>query len=178
MILRAFQRLLINLNGKLTFFKSFFRQITSKLRQVCLYPNVFIIDQLATLIRHVRPIGVDRTEVTYFCIGPVGEARELRIKRMRQFMDFFSVAGLGGPDDNFQFEQCQVGAEARNAGWNDASFGIHTAFQGQDDEVRAVGVETVHGGHFGYEGNCYEQYRHWVEMMKAGQERDLAGAES
>ncbi|MEC9341906.1 MAG: Rieske 2Fe-2S domain-containing protein [Pseudomonadota bacterium] len=152
------------------------RWMTSKLRQVCVYPNLFIIDQLASLIRHVRPISVDRTEVRYFCIAPVGEAREHRIKRMRQFMDFFSVAGLGGPDDNHEFEQCQVGAMATGANWNDASFGHHTAFKGQDDESRAVDVRTLHGGQFGYEGNCLEQYRQWVHLMNQGQAQDLAGA--
>lgn len=153
------------------------RWMTSKLRQICLYPNLFIIDQLASLIRHVRPLAVDRTEVSYFCIAPVGEAREQRIKRMRQFMDFFSVAGLGGPDDNVEFEQCQVGAQASGAAWNDASFGTHTAFHGQDDETRAVGVQPRHGGRFGYEGNCLEQYRQWVHLLSAGQARDLAAAE-
>lgn len=153
------------------------RWMTSKLRQICVYPNLFIIDQLASLIRHVRPLSVDRTEVSYFCIAPVGEAREQRIKRMRQFMDFFSVAGLGGPDDNHEFEQCQVGAHAGAARWNDASFGMQSAIHGQDDETRAVGVHPRHGGQFGYEGNCLEQYQQWVRLLSAGQERDLAAAD-
>ena len=152
------------------------RWMTSKLRQICVYPNLFIIDQLASLIRHVRPLSVDRTEVSYFCIAPVGEAREQRIKRMRQFMDFFSVAGLGGPDDNHEFEQCQVGAHAAAAHWNDASFGMQSAIHGQDDETRAVGVHPRHGGQFGYEGNCLEQYQQWVRLLSAGQDRDLAAA--
>jgi len=107
------------------------RWMTSKVRQACIYPNLFIMDQLASLIRYVRPIAVDQTEVSYWCIAPKGEPRHLRVKRMRQFMDFFSIAGLGGPDDNHEFEQCQVGARAAGAPWSDASFGLHTAFSGR-----------------------------------------------
>ena len=150
------------------------RWMTSKLRQVCVYPNLFIIDQLASLIRYVRPLRVDRTEVSYFCIAPVGEAREQRIKRMRQFMDFFSVAGLGGPDDNHEFEQCQTAAHARAAAWNEASFGLHTAVHGQDAETRAVDIHPRHGGQFGYEGNTFEQYQHWAQLLNTGVARDRA----
>lgn len=151
------------------------RWMTSKVRQACIYPNLFIMDQLASLIRYVRPISVDQTEVSYWCIAPKGEPRPLRVKRMRQFMDFFSVAGLGGPDDNHEFEQCQLGAGAASARWSDASFGLHTEFNGPDPAARAVRVNDVkHGGHMGYEGGAIGQYSHWIKLMQEGQARELA----
>lgn len=151
------------------------RWMTSKVRQVAIYPNLFIMDQLASLIRYVRPISVDRTEVSYWCIAPKGESRELRVKRMRQFMDFFSIAGLGGPDDNHEFEQCQVGAHAAAAPWSDASFGLHTEFTGSDPHANEVGVhDAKFGGPVGWEGGSVRQYQHWIKMMQAGQKREMA----
>lgn len=151
------------------------RWMTSKLRQVAVYPNLFVMDQLASLIRYVRPLAADRTEVSYWCIAPKGEPRELRIKRMRQFMDFFSIAGLGGPDDNHEFEQCQVGAAAASAPWSDASFGLHTEFDGPDDRAEAVNVtDPLHGGAVGWEGGSVRQYQQWVRLMEEGQKRELA----
>lgn len=151
------------------------RWMTSKVRQACIYPNLFIMDQLASLIRYVRPIAVDQTEVSYWCLAPKGEPRHLRVKRMKQFMDFFSIAGLGGPDDNHEFEQCQVGASAASARWSDASFGLHTEFDGPDPSAKAVSVKDVkHGGHMGYEGGTIRQYQNWIRLMQAGQAREMA----
>lgn len=151
------------------------RWMTSKIRQACIYPNLFIMDQLASLIRYVRPIAVDQTEVSYWCIAPKGEPRNLRVKRMRQFMDFFSIAGLGGPDDNHEFEQCQVGARAASARWNDLSFGLRSEFDGPDPAARAVQVNDVkHGGHMGYEGGAIRQYKQWIKLMQEGQRREMA----
>ena len=151
------------------------RWMTSKVRQTCIYPNLFIMDQLASLIRYVRPIAVDRTEVSYWCLAPRGEPRHLRVKRMRQFMDFFSIAGLGGPDDNHEFEQCQVGAGAASARWSDASFGLHTEFAGPNASAAAVGIADAQcGGHMGYEGGAVRVYQNWVQLMQAGLAREMA----
>ena len=43
-------------------------------RNLCLYPNVYLMDQFGSQIRHYRPISVDKTEVTIYCIAPKGEA--------------------------------------------------------------------------------------------------------
>ena len=42
-------------------------------RNLCLYPNVYIMDQFSSQIRHFRPISADQTEVTIYCIAPKGE---------------------------------------------------------------------------------------------------------
>ena len=44
-------------------------------RNLCLYPNVYLMDQFSSQIRHFRPISVDQTEVTIYCIAPKGEER-------------------------------------------------------------------------------------------------------
>ena len=47
-------------------------------RNLCLYPNVYLMDQFSSQIRVVRPISVNKTEVTIYCIAPKGEAPEAR----------------------------------------------------------------------------------------------------
>ena len=45
-------------------------------RNLCLYPNVYVMDQFSTQIRHFRPIAPDKTEVTIYCIAPKGESND------------------------------------------------------------------------------------------------------
>ena len=45
-------------------------------RNLCLYPNVYLMDQFSSQIRVLRPISVDKTEVTIYCIAPKGESAE------------------------------------------------------------------------------------------------------
>lgn len=47
-------------------------------RNLCLYPNVYLMDQFGSQIRVLRPLAVDRTEVTIYCIAPKGEAPDAR----------------------------------------------------------------------------------------------------
>ncbi len=39
-------------------------QMVNETRNLCLYPNVYLMDQFSTQIRVIRPIAVDKTEVT------------------------------------------------------------------------------------------------------------------
>ncbi|MFI6283390.1 Rieske 2Fe-2S domain-containing protein [Streptomyces sp. NPDC051018] len=64
-------------------------------RNLCLYPNVYLMDQFSSQIRHFRPVSVDRTEVTIYCIAPKGESPEARAARIRQYEDFFNATGMG-----------------------------------------------------------------------------------
>ena len=52
-------------------------------RNLCLYPNVFLMDQFSSQIRVFRPLAPDRTEVTIYCIAPRGESAEARARRIR-----------------------------------------------------------------------------------------------
>jgi len=51
-------------------------------RNLCLYPNVYLMDQFSSQIRTYRPISVDKTEVTIYCIAPKGESDEARARRV------------------------------------------------------------------------------------------------
>ena len=43
-------------------------------RNLCLYPNLYLMDQFSTQIRHFRPLAPNKTEVTIYCIAPKGES--------------------------------------------------------------------------------------------------------
>lgn len=47
------------------------RWMVQSLRNLCIYPNVFLMDQFSSQIRMFRPIDVDKTEVTIYCIAPI-----------------------------------------------------------------------------------------------------------
>ncbi len=66
-------------------------------RNLCLYPNVYVMDQFSTQIRHFRPIAPDKTEVTIYCIAPKGESDAARAHRIRQYEDFFNASGMATP---------------------------------------------------------------------------------
>jgi benzoate/toluate 1,2-dioxygenase alpha subunit len=97
--------------------------IVNTTKNLCLYPNVYLMDQFSTQIRVLRPISVDKTEITIYCWAPKGERAEDRSKRIRQYEDFFNVSGMGTPDDLEEFRACQRGYEGRELKWNDISTG-------------------------------------------------------
>ena len=136
-------------------------------RNLCLYPNVYIMDQFSSQIRHFRPISADQTEVTIYCIAPKGESQENRSKRIRQYEDFFNATGMATPDDLEEFRSCKKTYRATAAPWNDMSRGAtheiarpRRARQGAGhDPVIASGVRTED------EGLYPIQHGYWKEVM-------------
>ena len=82
-------------------------------RNLCLYPNVYLMDQFASQIRHFRPISPDKTEVTIYCIAPKGESAADPGLPIRQYEDFFNASGMATPDDLEEFRSCQLTFRAR-----------------------------------------------------------------
>lgn len=54
----------------------------------------------------LRPLSVDKTEVTIYCIAPVGEEPEARARRIRQYEDSLTASGMATPDDLEEFRAC------------------------------------------------------------------------
>lgn len=79
------------------------------IRNLLLFPNVFLMDQNGMQIRIVRPLSVNKTEVISYAIAPVGESPEVRNLRIRQFEDFMNATGMATPDDLAEFNNCQTG---------------------------------------------------------------------
>ena len=137
-----------------------------KSRNLCLYPNVYLMDQFSSQIRVYRPISVDRTEVTIFCIAPKGESAEARAHRIRQYEDFFNASGMATPDDLEEFRSCQIGYGARNAPWNDLSRGAAHWIKGPDKDATAIGLNPLlSGARTEDEGLFVVQHRYWKDTL-------------
>jgi benzoate/toluate 1,2-dioxygenase alpha subunit len=136
-------------------------------RNLCLYPNVYLMDQFGSQIRHYRPLAVDKTEVTIYCIAPKGEAAEARARRIRQYEDFFNASGMATPDDLEEFRACQFSYHAKTARWNDLSRGATHWIEGADEASEAIGMKPLmSGAKTEDEGLFVVQHRHWHEVME------------
>ncbi|MDQ2988055.1 MAG: benzoate 1,2-dioxygenase large subunit [Pseudomonadota bacterium] len=136
-------------------------------RNLCLYPNVYLMDQFGSQIRVLRPISVNKTEVTIYCIAPKGESDEARAQRIRQYEDFFNVSGMATPDDLEEFRACQEGYGGIALEWNDMSRGSKHWIDGADEEAERIGLKPVMSGLKTEDEGLYTvQHRYWHDVMK------------
>ena len=136
-------------------------------RNLCLYPNVYLMDQFGSQIRQYRPISVDKTEVTIYCIAPKGESPEARTRRIRQYEDFFNATGMATPDDLEEFRSCQIGMNGRAAKWNDLCRGAKHWINGPDEAAKAIGLDPLMSGvKTEDEGLFVVQHSYWREAME------------
>lgn len=136
------------------------------LRNLCLYPNVFLMDQFSSQIRMWRPISVDKTEVTIYCIAPKGESAEARAHRIRQYEDFFNASGMATPDDLEEFRACQEGFKASSLPWNDMCRGAEHWIDGADEDAKSLGIEPVLSGAKSEDEGLYTvQHRYWTQTL-------------
>lgn len=148
-----------------------------KSRNLCLYPNVFLMDQFSSQIRMYRPVSVDKTEVTIYCIAPRNESAEARAHRIRQYEDFFNASGMATPDDLEEFRSCQIGYGARHAMWNDLSRGAAHWIRGADEDAQAIGMKPLlSGAKTEDEGLFVIQHGYWRDALVAGLRKDAAAA--
>lgn len=141
--------------------------MVNRSRNLCLYPNVYLMDQFGSQIRVCRPIAVDKTEVTIYCIAPVGEAPEARAHRIRQYEDFFNASGMATPDDLEEFRACQFGFNGINLEWNDMSRGSQHWIEGADEAAQSIDMKPIMSGvKTEDEGLYVTQHRYWVDVMK------------
>lgn len=140
--------------------------IIGQTRNLCLYPNVYLMDQFSTQIRVVRPVGVDKTEVTIYCFAPKGESAADRALRIRQYEDFFNVSGMGTPDDLEEFRACQTSYAGTGELWNDLSRGAAHWVHGPDANARAMGLEPLLSGDRSEdEGLFVRQHEYWARTL-------------
>jgi len=137
------------------------------LRNLCIYPNVFLMDQMSSQIRVFRPLTVDKTEVTIYCIAPKGESAEARAHRLRQYEDFFNASGMATPDDLEEFRACQEGYNGRLAEWSDISRGAKHWIHGPDENANILGMKPIMCGLRQEDEGLYGvHHRHWMESMR------------
>ncbi|MEZ5839334.1 MAG: Rieske 2Fe-2S domain-containing protein [Hyphomicrobiales bacterium] len=142
-------------------------------RNLCLYPNVYLMDQFSTQIRVVRPISVDKSEVTIYCIAPRNEPAEARARRLRQYEDFFNATGMATPDDLEEFRACQEGFSARAVKWNEMNRGATHWVEGPDATADLIGLKPkLSCVKTEDEGLYITQHQAWLERMKAAIEAE------
>ena len=140
--------------------------IVGQTRNLGLYPNVYLMDQFSTQIRVVRPISVDKTEVSIYCFAPKGEAAAERALRIRQYEDFFNVSGMATPDDLEEFRACQQGFAGRAMEWNDMSRGSEHWVEGADESAREIDLHPLMSGvRTEDEGLFVLQHHYWQQQM-------------
>jgi benzoate/toluate 1,2-dioxygenase alpha subunit len=136
-------------------------------RNLCLYPNVYLMDQFSSQIRVLRPLSVDKTEVTIYCIAPKGESDAERAHRIRQYEDFFNASGMATPDDLEEFRACQQGYAGAAMEWNDMCRGATHWITGADQAARDIGLQPVMSGVRTEDEGLYTvQHRYWLDVMK------------
>lgn len=144
-------------------------------RNLCLYPNLYLMDQFSSQIRHFRPISVDKTEVTIYCIAPKGEPAEARARRIRQYEDFFNASGMATPDDLEEFRASQKSYMATAARWNDMSRGQAHQIEGPDEQAKSLGINPISSGaRTEDEGLFPIQHAYWQEVMVEAIEQEVA----
>jgi benzoate/toluate 1,2-dioxygenase alpha subunit len=142
-------------------------------RNLCLYPNLYLMDQFSSQLRIARPISVDKTEVTIYCIAPKGESAEARAHRIRQYEDFFNVSGMATPDDLEEFRACQEGFMGSAAPWNDMSRGAKHWIDGADEAAKEIQLKPLlSGARAEDEGLFVVQHRHWLATMQKAVEQE------
>jgi benzoate/toluate 1,2-dioxygenase alpha subunit len=144
-------------------------------RNLCVYPNVYLMDQFSSQIRTYRPLAVDKTEVTIYCIAPKGEAPEARARRIRQYEDFFNASGMATPDDLEEFRACQTSYQGRAARWNDMSRGAQHWIAGADAAAEGIGLKPLmSGARTEDEGLFVLQHKYWQETMQRALSKEKA----
>jgi benzoate/toluate 1,2-dioxygenase alpha subunit len=124
-------------------------------RNIFIFPNAYLFD---THIRSIRPVAVDRTEVSLRVYALDGVPDELNEGRYRAHERFYGPSGFGSPDDIEIFLSCQTGLGADGIDWILMSRGLH--------REEAIDGELV--GHSTDETPTRSIYREWKRLMQDG----------
>jgi phenylpropionate dioxygenase-like ring-hydroxylating dioxygenase large terminal subunit len=146
-------------------------------RNITAFPNAQFAENASLQLRIWRPLAVDKTEMTTFCLAPVGEPPEARRLRIRQYEEFFNPTGLATPDDIANYEDCQRGLMARCIQWQQGhSRGQESISTDVPESAKELGVAPVAAvvGAFnlGDETVMHTTYRYWRTLIQQGMEKD------
>jgi benzoate/toluate 1,2-dioxygenase alpha subunit len=152
-------------------------------RNLVLFPNMQIAENASLQLRIMRPLSVDATEMTLWCIGPKGEPAEGRRQRIRQYEDFFNPSGLATPDDVANYEDCQSGFAAQSIAWQQGYVrGFEASVAGADRFAEEIGLlperSLIGPAELGDETAFHSCYREWFRLIEAGLRHDGSVAHS
>ncbi len=104
------------------------------------------MDQFSTQIRVMRPLSVDKTEVSIFCFAPKGEVRRTALPASANTRISSTCSGMGTADDLEEFRACQVGYAGTTALWNDLRAGAPLWVEGPDANAKNMGLKPLISG--------------------------------
>ncbi len=143
-----------------------------RLRQLNVFPNMQINDASGVILRVMRPLAVDLTEMQSYCLAAKGESAEVRARRLRQFEDFFNPGGMATPDDTVTYAECQQGFPAQGFTWVNGYSRGAASLQTDNELSRELGLKpktSVQGvWNMFNEVGLHAPYREWARLMAAG----------
>jgi len=101
---------------------------------VAIFPNLVVI---ASQLRVITPVAVDRTEVRIFPTLLADVPAEVNVQRLRRHESFYGPAGGGATDDLEVFERITTGLRARVDPWIRIDRGLGREEVGADGTVAA-----------------------------------------
>jgi phenylpropionate dioxygenase-like ring-hydroxylating dioxygenase large terminal subunit len=142
-------------------------------RNLTIYPNVQFAENASLQMRVIRPLAVDKTEMTIYCLGAKGESDAAREIRIRQYEDFFNTSGMATPDDTIAYEDCQVGYRALAVdAMQGYCRGVTNVVNGADERAAEIGFTpaTSSTGPFAMQDETvmFGGYRAWKQFIKDG----------
>jgi phenylpropionate dioxygenase-like ring-hydroxylating dioxygenase large terminal subunit len=142
-------------------------------RNLTVFPNVQFAENASLLLRIMRPLAVDKTEMLTFCVAPKNEDPKARMLRLRQYEDFFNPSGLATPDDTTCYEDCQLGYKAYQVQWQQGyDRGIAALQKEADTYAKELGINplTAVVGPFAIQDETvfHGGYREWQRLIEKG----------
>lgn len=109
-------------------------RMADMIRNVLIFPTLFINDIQAINIRYFEPAGPDLLETRAWTMAPGDESAAQLARRIDSFLTFSGPAGFAIPDDVEAVESCQEGFRAcREVEWSDISRGMTRAPLNRDE---------------------------------------------
>jgi benzoate/toluate 1,2-dioxygenase subunit alpha len=131
--------------------------LTPRLHNSLIYPNVSIMG-LNIHVRVIKPIAVDRTEVTVYPVRLLGAPDAMNFGNMRLLNVTHSAASFVQTDDVESFVRTQKGLRSLATDWVDISRGLGTEVPDRTyNATRGASVE---------EHAMRAQYQAWLGYMQ------------
>ncbi len=136
-------------------------------RNLCLYPNVYLMDQFSSQIRTYRPIAVDKTEVTIYCIAPAGRGAGGPDPADPPVRGFLQRQRHGDPGRPGRIPRLPDRL-SRPRGAVERPLPRRPALdRGADEGARAIGLKPLlSGAKTEDEGLFAIQHRYWMDTMR------------
>jgi p-cumate 2,3-dioxygenase subunit alpha len=101
-------------------------RIATTSRNMTIFPNMMIVDNVSISIRTMYPESADRVSMNIWAMAPSDEPELLRKVRLDNHLTFTGPAGFAHPDDYEIFERMREGNAHSPHMWQDYSKGMRT----------------------------------------------------